>query len=129
MRVPMKFVTIFADFADERCKIPTKYVTKFMDMPITHILSDSSVPGIKRRTKHVSLAYHLTSYRITLKYQTLFQNQFTAVTSIVAEYDTKPISLSIISNFICKFYENPGSVPACVYLQTCIVAWYIDYLR
>jgi hypothetical protein len=47
LRVPMKLVTMVADFADEICKTPTKYVTKFMDMPITHILSDSSVAAQK----------------------------------------------------------------------------------
>ena len=47
LRVPMKLVTMVADFADGICKISTKYVTKFMDMPITHILSDSSVAAQK----------------------------------------------------------------------------------
>ena len=39
----MKLVTMFADFADEICSTPTRYVTKFIDMPMTHILSESSV--------------------------------------------------------------------------------------
>lgn len=43
--VPMKLVTMVADFADDKCKSPTKYVTKFIDMPIAHILSESSVPA------------------------------------------------------------------------------------
>ena len=43
LRVPMKLVTMFADFADEICNTPTRYVTKFIDMPMTHILSESSV--------------------------------------------------------------------------------------
>lgn len=45
LRVPMKLVTMVADFADEICSSPTRYVTKFMDMPMTHILSESSVPA------------------------------------------------------------------------------------
>lgn len=44
LRVPMKLVTMFADFADEMCKSPTKYVTRFIDMPITHTRSESSTP-------------------------------------------------------------------------------------
>lgn len=51
MRVPMKLVTMVADFADEICKSPTKYVTKFMDIPMTHILSESSVPAEKKYDK------------------------------------------------------------------------------
>lgn len=50
----MKLVTMFADFADGRFNLPTKYVTKFIDIPITHILSDSSVPTFKKRKKNHS---------------------------------------------------------------------------
>ena len=42
LKAPTKLVTIVADFAVEICNSPTKYVTKFIDMPITHILSESS---------------------------------------------------------------------------------------
>lgn len=52
LRVPMKFVTMVADFADEMCKSPTRYVTRFIDMPITHILSESSLPKIKPAPNH-----------------------------------------------------------------------------
>lgn len=45
LRVPMKLVTTVADLAEEMCKSPTKYVTRFIDIPITHILSESSVPA------------------------------------------------------------------------------------
>lgn len=48
LRVPMKLVTMVADFADEICNSPTKYVTKFMDIPITQILSESSVTAEKK---------------------------------------------------------------------------------
>ena len=41
---PMKFVTMFADSDDERCNCPRRYVTKFIDTPITQILSESSIP-------------------------------------------------------------------------------------
>lgn len=44
LSVPMKFVTMFADLEVEIWRSPTKYVTKFIDMPITHTLSDSSDP-------------------------------------------------------------------------------------
>lgn len=44
LRDPMQFVTIFADSDDEKCISPCRYVTKFMDIPIIHILCDSSVP-------------------------------------------------------------------------------------
>lgn len=52
LRVPMKFETIFADFEEERCKDPWRYVTKFIDIPITQILSESSVPKISPAATH-----------------------------------------------------------------------------
>lgn len=45
LRAPRKLVTIVADLAEVRCNSPTRYVTKFIDIPITHILSESSVPA------------------------------------------------------------------------------------
>lgn len=45
LRVPIKLVTMVAELAEWRCKSPTKYVTKFMEIPMTHILSASSVPA------------------------------------------------------------------------------------
>lgn len=51
-KVPRKLVTIVADFADDRFKSPTKYVTKFILIPIRHILSDSSVPTKNKETEN-----------------------------------------------------------------------------
>lgn len=67
LRVPMKLVTIVADFDDERCRSPTKYVTKFIEIPITHTLSANSVPTIKRRKSFQNLAH-------TKKRKNLVQN-------------------------------------------------------
>ncbi|XP_057755634.1 uncharacterized protein LOC130974801 [Arachis stenosperma] len=39
LRVPIKLVNNVADLADGRFKIPTKNVTKFIDIPITHSFS------------------------------------------------------------------------------------------
>lgn len=47
LRLPMKLVTIVADFAVGICRSPTKYVTKFIEIPTTQILSASSEPKDK----------------------------------------------------------------------------------
>lgn len=56
LRVPMKLVTIVADFDDVRCRYPTKYVTKFIEIPITHTLSANSVPAVKIEKKNLELS-------------------------------------------------------------------------
>jgi hypothetical protein len=45
LSVPMKLVTMLADWALERCRAPTRYVTMFVETPITPTRSASSVPG------------------------------------------------------------------------------------
>ena len=51
LSVPMKLVTMVADFAEEICSSPTRYVTKFIEMPMMHILSESSVTAKQIKVK------------------------------------------------------------------------------
>jgi len=52
LSVPMKLVTTLADRELERWRSPTRYVTRFMEMPITHTRSASSVPRISPAASH-----------------------------------------------------------------------------
>jgi len=47
--VPMKLVTVFAEFALPKCMVPVKYVTKFTATPIVVNLSLASTPEINQQ--------------------------------------------------------------------------------